>query len=108
MFRKKDVVTTPEYIEKHKLLRDMHSVHTLPIYHKTDEDYMFARMVGIVGEQPTADVVAVKHGEWVWRELYGSVWSTLVCSECLESDGARTNLPYCPNCGAKMDKRNGR
>ena len=48
-----------EYIEKHKLLQDMHSVHTSPIFHKTDEDYMFERMVGIVNEQPSADVVKV-------------------------------------------------
>lgn len=49
---------------------------------------------------PTADVVEVKHGEWVYNVKYYS------CSICA---GKRFNLllgtdaEYCPYCGAKMD-----
>ena len=54
---------------------------------------------------PSEDVVEVKHGEWIWKQLYGEIWSTLVCSECEESEGANKNFDYCPNCSAKMDGR---
>ena len=49
---------------------------------------------------PTADVVEVKHGEWIYNVKYYS------CSICA---GKRFNLllgtdaEYCPYCGAKMD-----
>jgi hypothetical protein len=49
------------------------------------------------------DVVEVRHGEWVWKELFGEHGVMLCCSECLETEGARENANYCPNCGAKMD-----
>lgn len=51
---------------------------------------------------PTADVVELRHGEWIWTENgeedYEQFW---VCSVCGEKDYIETN--YCPNCGAKMD-----
>lgn len=49
---------------------------------------------------PTADVVEVKHGQWIYNVKYYS------CSICA---GKRFNLllgtdaEYCPYCGAKMD-----
>lgn len=51
---------------------------------------------------PTADVVEVKHGEWV-KEGCG----LLVCNKC-KFEYAHAGMPdeglnYCPNCGAKMD-----
>ena len=56
----------------------------------------------LINEQPTADVVEVKHGEWIWmvngEEDYEQYW---VCSVCGGKDYIETN--YCPNCGAKMD-----
>lgn len=44
---------------------------------------------------PTADVVAVKHGEWGFD---GTGWT---CSECDSYGDER--YKYCPHCGAKMD-----
>ena len=49
------------------------------------------------------DVVEIKHGKWIWKELYGEVGYMLVCSECEESEGACERFDYCPNCGAIMD-----
>ena len=46
---------------------------------------------------PTADVVEVKHGEW----LYSRVHNILHCSECGEIPDC-FEPPYCPNCGADM------
>ena len=56
----------------------------------------------LIGLKPV-DVEPVRHGEWIWKELYGEVGYMLVCSECEESEGACEKFDYCPNCGAKMD-----
>ena len=50
---------------------------------------------------PTADVVEVRHGHWIyWRDADG--FKQCKCSECIISYGC-IDTPYCPNCGAKMD-----
>lgn len=56
-------------------------------------------------EQPTADVVEVRHGEWIKKN------GIYVCSECdftCPYDVVGDNIEYweclyCRNCGAKMD-----
>lgn len=61
---------------------------------------------------PTADVVEVKHGEWIYHECvssYEGATSGYSCSECcafvdeLEVDTDSFHKEYCGNCGAKMD-----
>ena len=47
---------------------------------------------------PSADVVEVKHGHWIWT---GSCQICSICDE--EQYGVDTGRYYCPNCGAKMD-----
>ena len=48
---------------------------------------------------PAADVVEVKHGEWVWKS--NGYIKRLHCSCCNgEEDWPST---FCPKCGAKMD-----
>ena len=60
----------------------------------------------ILGNFPTADVAPVVHGEWI------TIDGISRCSECgyiPAYDSAIDDLfysPYCPNCGAKMDRRN--
>lgn len=53
----------------------------------------------LIAKQPTADVVEVKHGEWVDNGIQDSMLSE--CSLCGFPCGAYT-FNYCPNCGAKM------
>ena len=50
-----------------------------------------------------ADVVEVKHGRWVMKEIMikSPYAKNAYCSECLEETAFNHN--YCPNCGAKMD-----
>lgn len=59
---------------------------------------------------PTADVVEVKHGEWIdkpsGRYMHIASW----CSACGNKSGiggieSNRHKPYCPNCGAIMDGR---
>lgn len=57
---------------------------------------------------PSADVALVRRGHWV------RVGNGTTCSECMRGllrvDGKKSEwvdlsgVPYCPNCGAKMDK----
>lgn len=67
------------------------------------------KSISVINEQPTADVVEVKHGEWI-----GEYEET--CSECGRSiseildDGSYYSTEFnikefiaCPYCGAKMD-----
>ncbi len=48
-----------------------------------------------------ADVAEVKHGEWV------DINKTLMCSVCgiIRAKVTTGLYNYCPNCGAKMDKK---
>lgn len=64
--------------------------------------------------QPAADVAPVVHGRWIDILNVDMVSKTgeclgnaTVCSVCLyiNQDLFKTN--YCPNCGAKMDEREG-
>lgn len=47
-------------------------------------------------EQPTADVVEVKHGEWEVKSEF-----VYTCSVCSYDSISESN--YCRKCGAKMD-----
>jgi hypothetical protein len=82
-------------------------------------------VIDIIEKTPTADVVEVKHGEWVAYELaedddgydYGDshekrvIWyKCSVCGvgalgRCYEDEwySSPIRTDYCPNCGAKMD-----
>lgn len=61
---------------------------------------------------PTADVAEVKHGEWKIKQFALTNCFNVCCSECgyKEMKGPAWNETfgmhqYCPNCGAKMDKK---
>ena len=106
------------YIDMDKLLQDMCASHHLRIFSRNDADDMFEKMVEITQRQPTADVVEVKHGEWLKTEEplgYRDV-DCIECSACHDSwvidedfdfEDHKQYWKYCPNCGAKMDGRGG-
>lgn len=64
-----------------------------------------------VDEQPAADVAPVRRGHWV------RVGTGTTCSECMQGllriNGKQSEwvdlsgMPYCPNCGAKMEANHG-
>ena len=86
-----------EYIEREKLLQDIEHYHL--------SDGKFQHWVEI---QPAADVVEVRHGQWIRKEDDSCYWYE--CSECGEKL-AKTQWgndyfsAYCPNCGTLMDKQ---
>ena len=51
---------------------------------------------------PSADAEPVRHGYW-----QVGYFRDRVCSCCLHPDNELVDYPhpYCPNCGAKMDKK---
>ena len=57
-----------------------------------------------IADTRPADVAPVVHGRWVSKNEW-----TFVCSNCDYVDGYPFNdrHNYCPNCGAKMDIKDG-
>lgn len=85
-----------EYIEKASFLERMKKT---PRYFDVKFD---------IEQEPAADVVEVRHGEWIDKPTgaYGRMQSW--CSACGKHSGiggieSNRHKPYCPNCGAKMD-----
>ena len=58
---------------------------------------VYKDLAEFIDNQPTADVVEVKHGEW---EYYST--TMMECSVC-KRHTPRHRYDFCPHCGAKMD-----
>jgi len=62
----------------------------------------------LIDDAPTIDAEPVRHGKWiVWDEIIAGIYHTVSeCSECgFTTDKMfREEMPYCPNCGCRMDK----
>lgn len=64
-----------------------------------------------IDDIPTADVQPVRHGRWYrFQKVYidpqtgmGFARDMYKCDACNVGE-EETKMPYCPNCGAKMDK----
>ena len=89
-------------------------------------EYPAPLVKALIDNQPAADVVEVKHGEWLTEtafEVFGGekqAWgknpiAMLYCSNCRKEpysdkdcldDVTLENImtDFCPHCGAKMDK----
>jgi rubrerythrin len=69
-----------------------------------------------IGLGEIADVVEVKHGEWEEIDnlviehglptVKGKTWRCSICGEARKNRTA-PDMNYCPNCGAKMDLKEG-
>lgn len=55
-----------------------------------------------IDAMPTVDAVPVKHGKWTDKD--GGI---ATCSVCGDRWGVWSVMKYCPNCGAKMDGKEG-
>lgn len=59
---------------------------------------------------PAADVTPVRHGYWRWYDTTHGGIKLYVCSLC-DGDSKTENeikrCLYCPNCGARMDLKDG-
>lgn len=96
-----------EYIEREALIQ---TIHKDPWIGAQGKDYALCD----IAEQPTADVVEVRHGKWLKTEEPMG-WHDVDCIECSACHGSWViaddvsfedyveGWKYCPNCGAKMD-----
>lgn len=94
-----------EYIEKNAAIAKLTRLEvTEPLSTMIDAKRMLADM-------PAADVAPVRRGHWV------RVGNGTTCSECMQGllriNGKQSEwvdlsgMPYCPNCGTKMEEGNG-
>lgn len=93
-----------EYIEKNAAIAKLTRLEvTEPLSTMIDAKRMLADM-------PAADVAPVRQGHWV------RVGNGTTCSECMQGllriNGKQSEwvdlsgMPYCPNCGARMEVPN--
>ena len=54
---------------------------------------------------PATDVAEVRHGRWEKVSIASGIISRVRCSVCARTQPLTfENMPYCPTCGARMDK----
>ena len=81
--------------------------------HYDDEEFTVGYIVGILEEQPTADVRENVHGKWIYYETENDRYDEIKCPFCKKTytvDAYRiddigftaTDFNFCPNCGADM------
>lgn len=88
-----------EYIEREKVLEIAKDKYYSD-FHKSMADLISLRE--LLEDTPDEDVVEVRHGKWVYGEF-----DIPHCSECGVEVMPNNVSNYCPNCGAKMDGKDG-
>ena len=90
------------YIDADKISSYIRENFSIDKTKNADICFAFIDLMNWLDDQPTADVEEVKHGEWIYFYDTKGI-KRCKCSECITSYGC-LDTPYCPNCGAKMDK----
>lgn len=85
-----------EYIEREALLKAISKVVESPLI-----EWDTVGVVGLVANQPAADVAPVRRGHWIKRG-YACGEAEFECSHCHEIEWRANETDYCPNCGADM------
>ena len=100
-----------EYIEREELIDEINIAPvSMSICMNVDECkgriYERERLVRIINDIPAADVVPVRHGRWKpHSRVETPVFHCSVCGGvALHAFGRQCKSPFCPSCGAKMDK----
>lgn len=101
-----------EYIERSAIMRRI-EIEAF----RWGEEYDLQQILGDIEDAPAADVVEVRHGKWLPSR---NGINPIRCDKCNmpalfvhEQDGFggfgfyRCPSNYCPNCGAKMDGKDG-
>ena len=99
-----------KFIELQKALNvcEMHYEHCLEM-HDWSGDATAYNIKRDIETLPTADVVEVKHSEWVMVPVSGVAnyrCGNIDCCRLIPFGQMPSDLPYCPYCGAKMDGGN--
>lgn len=92
-----------EYIEREALLEKVREL--------ASGSFSTPLIISAIEKAPKADVVEVKHG--YWHSLKNCSNEGVHCSVCskkvykIDYANQKIKSPYCPNCGAKMDLKEG-
>lgn len=100
-----------EYIEKDTALQDMwnalyaledqrEKLHGLDLFERKNLQDGFEAGQQAIVNCPVADVVEVRHGQWIRCKTILDIFK---CSCCCDKFFDSEKYKYCPNCGAKMD-----
>lgn len=113
---KAGIIMPKEYIEREALIEKCKNIAETDWNKKAGPvswSDAYLQFIDDIEEQPTADMVEVKHGEWRDKDWSGiAIKGYMACSQCnvmiprCELASTRYCLNYlyfCPNCGAKMD-----
>lgn len=86
---------------------ELEKVLTIEAANGKDRDRrIWAKAICVLHDMPAADVAPVVHGCWI-RKPHWCV-SCSYCGKCTHDyEGEVESYNYCPNCGAKMDERDG-
>ena len=88
----------PRYIDADKLRDEVDDT----LNWETNNEYnMYSDVMYMIDNCPTEDVQFVVHAKWVFVSLFHDE-EIYRCSNCHEP--SCEEFPYCPSCGAKMDK----
>ena len=93
-----------EYIEREALLKRLKFKRDTESNMDGRKRYGLDSAISQVRKAPTADVVELKHGEWIkiTKDIgRGRTLTYYQCDKCGVYLVKEAN--YCPNCGAKMD-----
>lgn len=101
----------PEYIEREAALKELNRNSITKKLTLANGASIFDTIKNI----PAADVVEVIHGKWEAGHYEGGIFDGTnfeKCSVCqferiFEDIRFKTTFNYCPNCGAKMDLKEG-
>lgn len=101
-----------EYISREKVLE---IVNEFNLENRFDSWNDYSEMHDIISELEAADIQPVKHGRWISTEelYYNGMTKCSCCNEeyCIEYiwnlQGDLGAVNYCPNCGARMDLKDG-
>ena len=75
----------------------------LDVVKRTSGDYVAAWSE--IVQLPAADVAEVRHGRWEKFVTASGIISRVRCSVCTGTQSPKfESMPYCPTCGARMDK----
>ena len=110
-----------EYIERGELLEDIAEsvVFTVRKGQPSAEIRGANKVIDRIKAAPAADVVEVKHGEWIMLAEFTDKSICAKCSICEEEytykkgrignfvHNCYAKYNYCPNCGAKTDLKEG-
>lgn len=93
------------YVDIEKAITSMQSVLD---EHPEDKDtvayFAFEKIIEMLKNAPTADVVEAKRGAWLFKRPNGSYYCSCCGKGIKIKYGERTAVgwDFCPNCGAQM------